>query len=60
LEILKPEATISTLQAKSLVATNSEDVPDEVKPVRSHETFKGPFRHVFPAGSVTVIALQFQ
>jgi alpha-N-arabinofuranosidase len=60
LERLKPEATISTLQAKSLMTTNSEDAPDTVKPVRSHETFKGPFRHVFPPRSVTVIALRFQ
>jgi alpha-N-arabinofuranosidase len=60
LERLKPEATISTLQAKSLTSTNSEDAPDTVKPVMRHEMFEGTFRHLFPPGSVTVISLRFQ
>ena len=60
LERLDSEATISTLQAKSLTATNSEVAPDIVKRIRRRENFTGTFRHSFPAGSVTVISIRFQ
>lgn len=57
---LQSEAMVSTLQAKSLTVTNTEDAPDTVRPSRRKEPFKGFFHHSFPAGSVTVITIRFQ
>ncbi len=51
------QAKITTLQADSLDAENTEEEPDRVKPTTETRTVSGTMAYTFPNASVTVIEL---
>jgi alpha-N-arabinofuranosidase len=53
-------AKVTTLAADNIIAENSEEKPDQVKPVADSEAVQGTFTHKFPAASVTVIEIPMQ
>jgi len=54
---LGQQAKVTTLNADNILAENSEEDPEHVRPVTEHEPVKGHFTHTFPGASVTVIEI---
>lgn len=50
-------AKVTTIVADNILAENSEENPDKVKPVTSTEEVHGTFTHKFPSASVTIIEI---
>jgi alpha-N-arabinofuranosidase len=53
-------AKVTTLTADSILAENSEEKPDQMKPVTHTEAVHGNFTHQFSPASVTVIEIPMQ
>lgn len=54
---LGQEASVTTLKADNILAENSEEDPEHVRPVAQQESVNGHFIHTFPNASVTVIKI---
>ncbi len=57
---LGKEAVFDVLHAENLHVANTEERPTAVHPSRNTELVSGKLRHVFPAGSVTVVTIPVQ
>ncbi len=58
LSVAPGSTRVTTLEAETILAENSDEEPDLVKPVtRTEPAGKGSLTHTFPAASVTVLEL---
>jgi alpha-N-arabinofuranosidase len=53
-------AKVTTIAGDNVLAENSEENPERVKPVTQTEAVNGSFKHQFPSASVTIIEIPMQ